>query len=236
MSIIIITTEMDWLPRLLQTNDSLFPSGSFAHSFGLEGLVQLEQITDPESLGDFMRDQLVPALENFELPVVRLAHGAALRGDVARLLALDERYGAMKGSFELRRASHKIGSQRLEMLQKLRPHSLLLRLEKEKSAGQFGAHATIIYGVQTALSQTPLSAALLGFYYQNLAGVVSAALKLIRIGQLASQSLLTDFLDQAAAVTKRSEKIDETEIGWFQAILDIASMRHETAYCRIFIS
>src|SRR5437899_508919 len=140
----IIITEMDWLPQLLQTNDSLFPSGSFAHSFGLEGLVQLEQIAGPESLGDFVREQLVPVLENFELPFARLAHGAALQGDVARLLALDERYGAMKGSFELRQASNKIGSQRLEMLQKLRPHSLLLRLEQEKSAGEFDAHATII--------------------------------------------------------------------------------------------
>jgi len=226
---------MDWLPQLLQTNDSLFPSGSFAHSFGLEGLVQLEQIADPESLRDFIRQQLVPALEHFELPFVRLAHGAALGNDVATLLALDERYGAMKGSFELRQASSRIGSQRLEMLQKLRPHSLLARLEQEKLDG-FNAHAAIIYGVQTALAQTPLSSALLGYYYQGLAAVVSAALKLIRIGQLASQSLLTEFLDQAAAVIERSQTIDEADIGWFQPTLDIASMRHETAYSRIFIS
>src|SRR5258708_37264536 len=120
---------MDWLPQLLQTNDSLFPSGSFAHSFGLEGLVQLGQVTDQESLGDFIRDQLVPALEHFELPFVRLAHGAANENVVPRLLALDERYGAMKGSFELRQASSRIGSQRLEMLQRLWPHPLPARLE-----------------------------------------------------------------------------------------------------------
>ena len=227
---------MDWLPQLLQTNDSLFPSGSFAHSFGLEGLVQLGQVTDQESLGDFIRDQLVPALEHFELPFVRLAHGAAEKDDTARLLALDERYGAMKNPLELRQASSKIGSQRLEMLQKLRPHSLLARLEQEKIDGRFNAHAAIMHGVQTALNETPLAAALLSYYYQTLAAVGSAALKLIRIGQLASQSLLTKHLDQAADVIERSQTIGEAEIGWFQPTLDIASMRHETAYCRIFIS
>ena len=68
---------MDWLPQLLQTNDASFPSGSFAHSFGLEGLVQLGQVTDRDTFGDFIRHQIVPALEHFELPFVRLANEAA---------------------------------------------------------------------------------------------------------------------------------------------------------------
>jgi len=227
---------MDWLPQLLQTSDSLFPSGSFAHSFGLEGLVQLGQVTDQESFGDFIRDHLVPALEHFELPFVRFAYDATKANDLARLIDLDERYGAMKGSFELRQASSKIGSQRLEMLQKLRPRSLLALLEQEKIDGRFNAHATIMHGVQTALNETPLAAALLSYYYQTLAAVGSAALKLIRIGQLASQSMLTKHLDHAADVIERSQTIGEAEIGWFQPTLDIASMRHETSYCRIFIS
>src|SRR5437899_2607561 len=87
-----------WLPQLLQTSDSIFPSGSFAHSFGLEGCVQLGQVNDQATLKGFLRDQVVPALRNFELPFVRLAYRAAQDSDVARLLALDERYGAMKGS------------------------------------------------------------------------------------------------------------------------------------------
>src|SRR5258707_9840883 len=198
---------MDWLPQLLQTNDALFPSGSFAHAFGLEGLVQLEQVTDQESLEEFIRDQLVPALEHFELPFVRLAHGAAEKDDPARLLALDERYGAMKNPLELRQASSKIGSQRLEMLQKLRPHSLLAQLEQEKIDGRFNAHATIMHGVQTAINETPLSAALLSYYYQTLAAVGSPGFKLIRIYQLASQALISKHLHQAPAWIGRKQTL-----------------------------
>jgi urease accessory protein len=234
---------MNWLSQMLQTSDSLFPSGSFAHSFGLEGLVQLGRLADPAALAGELRAQIVPALERFELPFVRLAFEAARAGQVPRLLALDERYGAMKGSFELRQASSRIGSQRLQMLQALHPHPLLARLQAEQAGngggsngGEFKAHAAVMHGVQAALSGAQLEAALLGFYYQTLAGVLSAALKLIRIGQTAVQSLLAEHLGRAAAVIARSRAVAETEIGWFQPVLDIASMRHETAYTRVFIS
>jgi len=227
---------MQWLPQLLQTNDSLFPSGSFAHSFGLEGWVQLEQANDQATLKRFLRDQLVPALTHFELPFLRLAYQATHDHDLPRLIALDERYGAMKGSFEFRQASARIGAQRLEMLHKLWPNPLLDKLQQEFAAGNFQAHATIICGVQTALAEIPLEAGLLAFYYQALATLISAALKLIRIGQTAGQLLLTEHLENATGVIARSTEVDESEVGWFQPALDIASMRHETAYSRIFIS
>ena len=227
---------MEWLPQLLQTNDSFFPSGTFAHSFGLEGLVHLGHVGDQADFGNFISEQVVPALEHFELPFVRLAHDAARNSAVAKLVVLDERYGAMKGSSELREASRRIGSQRLQMLARLRPHPLLAQLEAEQTARQFQAHGAIIFGAQTALDNTPVEAALLGYYYQTLAGLVSAALKLIRIGQVAGQLLLSEHLRQASKVMARSQRIREADIGWFQPVLDIASMRHETAYSRIFIS
>ena len=229
-------SAFEWLPQLLQTNDSIFPSGSYAHSFGLEGLVQLGQAAEPVAFAEFLRHQIAPALEHLELPFVRLAHQAAQDADAARLLELDERYGAMKGALELRQASSRIGAQRLQMLQKLTPHPLLVRLEEERAAGRFFAHAAIVFGAQTAIGETPLEAALVGYYYQSLAALVSAAMKLIRMGQLAGQSLLTECLAQAGEVVARSQLIDEADIGWFQPTLDIASARHETAYSRIFIS
>ena len=33
-------TEAAWIVGLLQAGDSFYPTGSYAHSFGLEGLVQ----------------------------------------------------------------------------------------------------------------------------------------------------------------------------------------------------
>jgi urease accessory protein len=77
---------------------------------------------------------------------------------------------------------------------------------------------------------------LISYCYQSLAALMSAAMKLIRMGQIAAQSLLTECLAQTGEVVERSLAVDEADIGWFQSMLDIASARHETAYSRIFIS
>ena len=43
----------------------------------------------------------------------------------------------------------------------------------------------MVYAAQTALWQTPLPAVLISYYYQTLAALVSAAMKLMRLGQIA---------------------------------------------------
>ncbi len=225
-----------WLPQLLQTNDSIFPSGSYAHSFGLEGLVQLELITDPDSFADFLRRQIVPALRQMELPFVRFAFDAATDHRLARLCELDECYGAMKGAFELRQASRRIGAQRLQMLLQLAPQPMVEELERERVAGRCQAYAPIVFGAQMALNKTPIEAALTACYYQTLAALVSAAMKLIRLGQSGAQALLSECLGETAAVVGRALAVRQTDAGWFQPTLDIASARHETAYTRVFIS
>jgi urease accessory protein UreF len=51
-----------WLPQLLQTADPLFPTGAYAHSFGLEEMVRLGVVRDEAGLTSFMTDHLLPQL------------------------------------------------------------------------------------------------------------------------------------------------------------------------------
>jgi urease accessory protein len=227
---------LEWLPQLLQTNDSLFPTGNYAHSFGLEGMVQLELVTDVDSFARFMHEQILPALRRMELPFVRFAYDAAIDGNVARLCKLDECYGATKGSFELRQVSSRIGAQRLHMLLRLAPGPLVQELERARFNGRFQAHAPVVFGAQAALNKTPIEAALAGYYYQALAALLSAAMKLLRLGQMGAQALLTEWLRETKAAIADALTVDENDAGWFQLVLEIASARHETAYTRIFIS
>ncbi|HXG46137.1 MAG TPA: urease accessory UreF family protein, partial [Methylomirabilota bacterium] len=87
-----------------------------------------------------------------------------------------------------------------------------------------------------ALADTPPAAALTAYFYQTLAALLSAALKLLRLGQVGAQSLLTECLAEAGAAVAEASTVPEPDAGWFNPLLEIASARHETAYTRIFIS
>ena len=82
----------------------------------------------------------------------------------------------------------------------------------------------------------PLTAVLSGVIYANLASLLSAAMKLLRLGQNAAQSLLTEALSSAPGLVAAAEVTTRDEIGWFNPWLDIASARHESADARMFIS
>ena len=87
-----------WLPHLLQRSDSMFPTGSYAHSYGMEGAVQDGLINDEANFRAFLHDMVIPGLEKLELPTAAAAFVAAQDADLATLCELDQLYAAMKPS------------------------------------------------------------------------------------------------------------------------------------------
>lgn len=218
-----------WLALLLQTADPLFPTGAYAHSFGLEEAVRLGVVQDEPSLGTFLRLQIIPGLEQLDLPFLRRAHQAATEGDGPTLRSLNAELDAWKPARELRQASLQTGSRRLQMLLLVAPTPLAERFALE-TGGQ--AHHVIVCALQGAAA--PLEAVLTAYFYQTLAGYCSAALKLIRIGQEGCQRVLRAALENAGPVVQ--SPLGPDQAGWFDPLLEIAAMRHERANERLFIS
>ena len=227
-----------WLPRLLQTTDSMFPTGAYAHSFGLEGVVQDGLVTDTASLDDFLTNQIVPALRQLELPCTMHAYRAVQADDFETFCELDQQYSALKGAHELREASARTGRQRLALLKKIAPHEneWWEKMDCARDEGEIDAHDVIVIGAQGARNDIPLEAVLTAVYYQALAALVTASLKLIRIGQDACQDLLGKHLSEVSAAIEVAREVSSEDMGWFSPTLDIASARHETAYTRLFIT
>jgi len=223
-----------WLPFVLQTSDPLFPTGSYAHSLGLEEFVRLSGSTDEASLHRFLSLQILPALQLQELPYLRFAHVLACAHDLPALAALDHEINAWKIPAELRSASLRLGSRRLDILLKTAPTPLLAAISGEIAANAMPGHHLTITAAQYAA--IPLEAALMTCMYQTLSSYCVAALKLLRIGQEACQRVLASALAQAPAVVRDSLTIQRAEAGCFNPLLEIASMRHQTAFERLFIS
>ena len=224
------TDDTGWLPFLLQTSDPLFPTGAYAHSLGLEEMARLGVVRDEATLLDFFRGQIIPALARFELPHLRFAREAARGGDVPELCALDRELSAWKVARELRDASARLGSRRLLALLQIDSCELLQRCEAELP----WKHHLVIYGAQ--MRNAPLDAALTAYLYQSLSGFCVAAMKLIRIGQEGCQRALRAALALSPRTVADSLAVARAGEGWFNPLLDIASMRHEHANERLFIS
>jgi urease accessory protein len=225
-----------WLPFLLQTSDALFPTGAYAHSLGFEECVRLGVVRDERSLAEFLVEQIVPAQREQELPYLRFAFDSAADGHLAELRRIDAEIGAWKLAPETREASAQLGVRRLKALRVVHPAPLLAAFERLVEARACRGHHLVVCGMQAAVEGVPLRAALAAYFYQSLAAICGAALKLIRIGQEGTQRALRAAAIETSAAVEASLLVRRDDAGWFNPLLEIASLRHERAEERLFIS
>jgi urease accessory protein len=225
-----------WITGLLQAGDSFYPTGSYAHSFGLEGLVQEGVVRDRATLREFVLRSALPALRQAELPLAAHAWRALGEADWDRVGELCVLSSALRTAAEARTASENIGRQRAELAALVHEHPLAREyLDRSTRAGWPHA-AAVSAALEGRVLGAPLPAVLAGVTYASLAALLSAAMKLLRLGQNASQTLLAEALREAPGVITAAEAVPFAEIGWFNPWLDIAAARHETAEARMFIS
>ena len=226
-----------WLGRLIQITDSAYPTGVFAHSGGLEGLVQLGQVGSLAELEGFLTGSVFSGLEFCHLPVLRMSAVATADGDVEALGRLDEITAAMLTPEELRLASSRSGRQRLELMK------TVMHL-KEKSPEEWNVltgiltsrQLPVIAGMEAAWLGIPVDAAMHAYAFGSLSGLLSASMKIMRLGQTAVQEMLHRLAARLPLLIAASREIDLDTLGFFTPVADIASARHKHAASRLFLS
>jgi urease accessory protein len=232
------TTDLSplWVARLLQASDSLYPTGAYAHSFGLEGLTQEGSVAALPALREFVLDHALPALAATDLPVAARAWAAAGEPvDWNRLRRLCQLGSALRGARELREGSEAIGRQRAALAARLHG-GVAAEFERRALAGGWPTPGCVSAAIEARAIGAPLEAVLAGLIYSTAAGLVSSAVKLLRLGQNAAQGLLAEALNRVPVLTAAALAAGEDELGSFNPWWDIASARHEAADFRLFIS
>ena len=216
---------------LLQLTDSFFPTGSFAHSFGLETYVQKGIITDQERFESFLRAILHFGVQNSDATAVTLAHQSSA---IDQIIQLDQHLSAIKHPIETRTGSVQIGKQFLRNANKIIESKLAVDYHRAIQSGTCSGHHSVAYGAIT--TGIELHSALLGYLHSYVLNQVSAAVRLIPLGatdgQKTVRSLQPDLLEIAELVKDATME----DLGGFTPALDIQSMQHEQLYHRLFIS
>jgi urease accessory protein len=232
MQAAIITTTMTdpaATLRLLAWLSPAFPTGAYAYSHGLEWAVEAREIHDGASLREWLQDVLHLGAGRSDAILLRHAHRAARNLDA--LAEIAELARAAQPSRERHAESIGQGNAFLAAAASWHPDiltALAARIGDLPYAVAVGALAGA-----NGIDEEAACAGLLQAFAANL---ISAAVRLVPLGQSTGLGVLAALEPDitAIAATTRSATLDDLGGACFRS--DIAAMRHETQYTRLFRS
>lgn len=221
---------------LLQVANSSFPTGAFNHSYGFETWFSDGTVTDGASFEIACRDWLVYCMARSEGIAVARACEMARLGDEAGLLDLDSRVAALKLSRESREASLMTGQALLSAYLDIFDKPGLEGYAAAVQAGGTEGHHSVIFGAICGLSDISGADAVLTFLQTAVSGLAGVASRLIPLGQVETQRIITHAwpLIQEASLTAVEADVDDMNAATLS--LDVASMQHEHLRTRLCIS
>jgi urease accessory protein len=224
------------LITLLHLCDSAFPVGAFAYSDGLESATASGQVATAGDLRAWMEACRDESIGRTEGPAVWQAWIAFCDADWDALLALDEELTALRPSSSMRRSSRAMGLRLLTTWQALRPdarieQALALAAIGGRDRG-FGPALPIAFAGVCACSGAGWQQAVAAFAYTRLAAAVSAAMRLMPIGQTEAHVMLARTLEgvpqMVAGIEQRGARVES-----FAPAADIAAMTHQYVHSRL---
>lgn len=224
------------LLSLLHFADSGFPTGGYAHSFGLETYCQDGLVRGSEDLERYLVAQIEGSAGPCDATAAVGALRAAAREDLGACRAIDATLEAMKAVKEFRDGSRQMGRQTLRVAAALTGEARLVRYAADVDQGLAPGHHAVAYGLAAAaLGWEPVAAAT-AYLYSTTALLVGAALRLLSMGQMDGQRVLWNLHPVIERVARKAATRDASDLWSFAPGIEIAGIRHETLDMRLFRS
>jgi urease accessory protein len=223
------------LARALQFGDSTFPVGGFAFSGGLESAIQKRVVTDAQTLEEFARTAVEQAAAGDGIALV-WAHRAALAGDLAELVRIDERVYARKLSSEVRTMSVRMGKKFAEMGAAVTGARLLVAWRDRIESGATPGCHPVALAANFAVQGLPASDAFAVHLYGVGAMILSAALRLMKISHVDTQQMLYRLNADADAAYEAAARARLEDMAGFAPLTEVLAAVHVAAHVRLFMN
>jgi urease accessory protein len=220
------TLDEDWLAW--QVVDSAFPTGAFAHSYGLESSWQHGEVEDVVALRRVVRAVI---LQN-ALGVLPLANDAY--DDPSRLARLDAIADAFLLNTVANRASRAQGRTLMATAHRIWPSAPLDALRAAAAASP--AHVAPVSGAVFRLLGLSRRTAQRVLVFSGARAVLSAAVRLGIAGSYEAQRLQSDCAPVLDQVLRRCESLGVEDLAQPAPDLDLLQAAHDRLYSRLFQS
>jgi urease accessory protein len=221
------------LYRLMAWLSPAYPVGAFSYSSGIEWAVEAGDIRDAHTLRQWLAAMLADGGGFCDAVFFVHAHRAATAVDDAALCAVAELAAAFVPSRERFLETTAQGRAFLEATDVAWPCAALTRFV---SVWRGPAALPVAAGVACAGHGIPCATAAPAFLHALAANWISAGVRLIPLGQTDGQRVLAALERDVAAAAARAATMPLEEVGSATFRADIAGMRHETQYTRLFRS
>jgi urease accessory protein len=229
----ITADEAAALYRLMTWLSPAFPVGAFSYSSGIEWAVEAGDITDAASLRDWLAAMLTDGSGYCDAVFLAQAHRAASAREDASLREIAELAAAFVPSRERQLETTTQGRAFIDIARAAWPSD---GLDNLVAACSGAIVYPIAVGLVSAAHAIPAAPAMHAFLHALLSNWISAGARLVPLGQTDSQRILAGLEADVAATARRAlaSSLDDLGSATFRA--DLASLRHETQYTRLFRS
>lgn len=212
-------------------HDSAFPAGRLVHSHGLEEWLSARPDADPAAIEAAVVAYLAHGYAPLDATITAAAWRAA--ASPQRLSVLDELTSSYKLFDNARTASQSTGRQLARTAEQIglvdgNPYLAAVR------AGTTAGHAAVVEGALQAYIGVGVHVAVLGSFRSMLASMLSVAVRLGRLGPMASQRIQVHHVATVLDLTRDACRRSLDDLSSTAPAMEISGMRHETQTARLF--
>ncbi|HEY8382601.1 MAG TPA: urease accessory UreF family protein [Microvirga sp.] len=210
-----------------------FPVGAFAYSHGLEWAFEAGDLSGAAALEAWLLDLLEHGAARNDAILFASAYRAATAGDGATLAELAELALALAGSAERRLETVTQGDAFVTVIARSWPCRSIDHL---RAAWDGSVAYPVAVAAAAAGHGLPLRDSLEAFGLGFVANLVSAAVRLGIVGQTDGQRVTAALIAPVRAAAAFAEASTLDDLGGAAFRSDLAALRHETQYSRLFRS